>query len=256
VRAVLCYEVSDRNGPDAAAAGIEENRRFLAANRRRLVRGLFGAHAMFTLSDATIEACRAGAVEAGVGLHIHVAEDVCDREALRRFTPRPDDLLAHCVHADVSSIDAWVAHNPRSNMNNAVGHARLAGRARTLLGTDGIGGDMWAEAQAAFFRGNEAGDQVDAPGMLSAGRDLVSDLFGDTLEGDRVVTDYVPPAPAEEERLAGHLLFALNASRVRDVYVGGALRLQDRVVLGIDEEEAAAKAREAATRVWARMAEM
>ena len=44
--AVLCYEVTDRNGEDGAARGIAENLRFLqarAADPR--VRGVFGLHA-------------------------------------------------------------------------------------------------------------------------------------------------------------------------------------------------------------------
>ncbi len=33
LRAVLCYEVTDRNGPEGAAAGIAENVRFIKAQR-------------------------------------------------------------------------------------------------------------------------------------------------------------------------------------------------------------------------------
>src|SRR5579863_2693431 len=58
-RGVLCYEVSERNGSNEAHAGVRENERFLARIRReppRLLRGLVGAHAAFTLGDATAEA--------------------------------------------------------------------------------------------------------------------------------------------------------------------------------------------------------
>ena len=257
VRSVMAYEVSDRNGPASAKEGVEENVRFLSENRRPLVRGLFGAHAMFTLSDATFEACREGAGAAGVGLHIHVAEDRCDADALSRFTPRPEDLLAHCVHADLAAVPSWVAHNARSNMNNAVGHGRLAGRSRTVLGTDGIGADMLGEMQAAFFRSKEAAAPVDPGAMVAEGRALAEGLFGEgALQGDLVVTDYRPPAPVDEANLAWHQVFALNASRVRHVVVAGEVRLRDRRVLGVDEDEMAAKAREAAARTWKRMEEL
>ncbi|MFB3738886.1 MAG: amidohydrolase family protein, partial [Candidatus Velamenicoccus archaeovorus] len=56
VRAVLCYEVTDRDGPERAAAGIEENRRFLK-EPLPLVRGMVGAHASFTLSEGTLAGC-------------------------------------------------------------------------------------------------------------------------------------------------------------------------------------------------------
>ena len=51
---------SDRDGPERALAGVEENRRFLARVRRErppLARGMVGAHASFTLSDETLAAC-------------------------------------------------------------------------------------------------------------------------------------------------------------------------------------------------------
>ena len=47
---------------------------------------------------------------------------------------------------------AWIAHNPRSNMNNAVGYAPTAALQRAALGTDGMDEDMLAEARAAFLQ--------------------------------------------------------------------------------------------------------
>ena len=73
-------------------------------------------------------------------------------------------LLAHGVHLDdgearlVRTAGATVAHNARSNMNNAVGRTPLGTLGeRVALGTDGIGSDMVAESQAAFFRYQEDG---------------------------------------------------------------------------------------------------
>jgi len=60
IRSVLCYETSDRDGPERAQAGVAENRRFIERVLREkppLVRGLVGAHASFTLSDETLAAC-------------------------------------------------------------------------------------------------------------------------------------------------------------------------------------------------------
>ncbi|HXR11990.1 MAG TPA: amidohydrolase family protein, partial [Gaiellaceae bacterium] len=127
VRSVLCYETTDRDGPERAHAGIEENRRFLA-ERRPLARGMVGAHAGFTMSDETLLAC------AEVGpMHIHAAEDAVDVGAVERLERLGllDEhmLLAHGVHLDddelaaVREAGASVVHNARSNMNNAVGRA-------------------------------------------------------------------------------------------------------------------------------------
>ena len=47
IRSVLCYETSDRDGPDVAAAGVAENARFIHAidaGRWPLSRAMVGAH--------------------------------------------------------------------------------------------------------------------------------------------------------------------------------------------------------------------
>jgi len=65
------------------------------------------------------------------------------RQSGRRATRVSDErrlVARHCVHLD-RPLRGTVAHNPRSNMNNAVGYARPARLENTVvLGTDGIGG--------------------------------------------------------------------------------------------------------------------
>ena len=138
--AVLCYEVSDRNGRDQALTGIEENLRFL--NERRAhprVRGVFGLHASFTLRDETLVEISRRRPE-GAGCHVHVAEDPVDGEATRQaFGVGPVErlarfglldehaLLAHGIHLVgrdyelIARHGATVIHNPESNNNNGVG---------------------------------------------------------------------------------------------------------------------------------------
>ena len=83
IRSVLAYEVSDRDGPERAIAGVAENARFhqrTASGNTPLSRAMVGAHASFTLSDRTLEQCAALAASRVVGLHIHVAEDAADED--------------------------------------------------------------------------------------------------------------------------------------------------------------------------------
>ncbi len=146
LRAVLCYEVTDRGGEMQAEAGIAENLRFIARVRReksaqgRLAAN-FGLHASLTLSDATLDTCRQ-LVPEGTGFHIHIAEDVADEyDSLEKYGLRvvdrlyrhgilgPATIAAHAVNIDAHEIEllaqtgTWVTHQPRSNMNNAVGVA-------------------------------------------------------------------------------------------------------------------------------------
>ena len=241
VRALCCYEVTDRNGPDGMRAGLAENERFLRAGGR----GFVGAHACFTLSEASLEAVAGLAADLGQGVHIHVAEDRVDSAAGERLEAVASDnwLLAHCVHLD-RPLRGTVAHNPRSNMNNAVGYARPARLSNTVvLGTDGIGGDMLEEFRIAYVRHRE--DDVTATpetawAWLEAGSDLVP-----AAREDRVRWSYEPIDP-------WHLAFTPGVQPV-EVIVAGEVVFKDGHPTRVDAREVRARAREQALRLWARL---
>jgi putative selenium metabolism protein SsnA len=287
LRSVLAYEVTDRDGLERAAAGIEENRRFLRRSAEGwypLARGMVGAHASFTLSDETLAACAELTGETGAGLHVHVAEDAVDEvDAVARSRQRVvrrladagalDDrsLLAHAVHLDpaeaelVRSLGATVAHNPRSNMNNGVGRTPLGWLGeRVALGTDGIGADMFEESRAAFLRRREEvlGTGPDWPlRRLRVGSGLVARTFGEPLLGrirvgapaDLAVLDHAAPTPVDGSTLAAHWIFGLASAAVRDVMVGGVLVVRDRRLTRVDESELIAEARIQTERLWGRL---
>jgi putative selenium metabolism protein SsnA len=304
VRSVLAYETSDRDGPGHARAGVAENRRFLGrieTTSPALVRGLVGAHASFTLSDTTLEACIDLARSSDCGLHIHIAEaaaDELDAEAgygtrvlgrLERaggLVPAP--VLAHGVHLDHAEAalfrasEATLVHNPRSNMNNAVGRAplELLGE-RVALGTDGIGGDMFEESRVGHLRLAEDRHRLDgdgdgdgdgaghapgpgpewplarlAQGARLAGRAFAEPSLGRIVAGapaDLVVLDYPAPTPVTAETLPGHWMFGLSARSVRDVLVGGRVVVRDRRLTAVDQDELVAEARDEARRLWRRL---
>lgn len=286
-RAILCYEITDRDGPERAAAGIEESRRHLKEDVGGLVRGMVGAHASFTLSDATLAACVELANEFDTGIHVHVAEDAADqRDALERFGTRVVSrladagalneraMLAHCVHVDEREIDlirgagAWVAHNPRSNMNNRVGRAPVASLGdRVAFGTDGIDGDLFAEAKAAYWRGREDDPDISPSwvlGRLAAGAAFAAATFDEPLLGriapgapaDLVVVEYDPPTPVDATNLGAHWVFGLSARLVRDVIVQGAAVVRDRRLTRVDEADLRSRSRDAAEALWRRMDEI
>jgi putative selenium metabolism protein SsnA len=282
-RSILCYEVTDRDGPARAQAGILENRRF-ARTDRPISRAMVGAHASFTLSRETLAGCVEVGREEGLGIHIHVAEDLVDEgdsearfgmpviERLAEAGALTDTaLLAHCVHVHPSEMamiqgsGATVAHNPRSNMNNGVGRAPVEAIGdRVALGTDGIGADMFAESQVAFWRAREEGLSVVpswALDRLAEGARLAGMAFGEAGLGrieagspaDLVVLDYSPPAPISAQNLAAHWLFGISASRVRDVWVNGEMVVKDRRLTRVDQDEIAAKAMATAAGLWERL---
>ena len=82
---------------------------------------------------------------------------------------------------------AWVAHNPRSNMNNRVGRASIeAYNSCAVLGTDGIGADMFTEAKHAWFKARDAGLSIRPDyitGMLSNAARRASASLGEDEGG-------------------------------------------------------------------------
>jgi putative selenium metabolism protein SsnA len=284
LRSVLCYEVTDRDGPERATAGIEENRRFLRRTGHRLSRGMVGAHASFTLSDETLAGCVDATREAGSGLHVHAAEGEIDQgDAEARFgmpaverlanagALGPRTMLAHCVHVHPSEMGlildsgATVAHNARSNMNNGVGRAPVEALGhRVALGTDGIDGDLFAESRASHWRDREGTISATPAGALrrlSRGASFAGEAFGEPALGrvesgapaDLVVLDYRAPTPLTSESFAGHWMFGLSSRLVRDVVVGGQVVVRDRRLTRVDQEELAAKASVEAARLWERL---
>lgn len=284
LRGVVCYEVTDRHGTARGREGIEENVRFLRENTRPLIRGMMGAHASFTIGPETLEALAAEAGRAHAAVHIHLAEDRIDeQDALERYGVRTAHrlhragvladgaLVAHGVHLDeaeqqvLRESGAWLAHNPRSNMNNGVGYAPVAAFGdRVALGTDGIDGDMFTEARACYLKAREASWRTGpafALERLTAGAHLAARIFGDPLLGtladgapaDLVVLDYRAPTPVEPANIAGHVLFGMTAAQVRDVMVAGRWVVRNRRHALVDEVALAARCREAAPQLWTRM---
>jgi cytosine/adenosine deaminase-related metal-dependent hydrolase len=218
------------------------------------------------------------------GVHVHVAEDKADvDDALRnrkvdmikRFQKcgivTHKSILAHGVHLSknqLSAIDksgAWLVHNPRSNMNNAVGYAplRWCGE-RLALGTDGFSADMFEESKLGFFRNQESEHKVEftrLPEMLHAGQKLVSSFFGrefGTLKvgapADLIVLGYHPPTPLNAGNLLGHFLFGMNSGMVVHTMVDGEWRMWNGELVGIDEEKVMGEAAKVAAKLWKRLA--
>ncbi|MFY9611721.1 MAG: putative aminohydrolase SsnA [Blastocatellia bacterium] len=301
LRAVLCYEVTDRGGTRKRDEGVEENRGFLkllasqtlqtpgsesksSTRNHALFRGMVGAHASFTLSDKSLDLCAALMREFEAGLHIHVAEDSCDVEDAREKyglgvverlashgALNSKTILAHGTHLNDREIElardagVWFAHNPRSNMNNQVGYAPVAKFGeRVVLGTDGIGGDMFEEARTAFFKGRDAQTRFEPSDwvrVLANNQRMASSAFGVDLNGlqagsaaDLIVLDYDSPTPLTDQNLAWHLVFGLTSASVESVMVAGRFIVRDRVA-ALDHEDIYAEARKASEKLWAKLRE-
>ena len=288
LRGALCYEITDRDGERKRRAGIRETRDFArwtnteAAKPAQHFRALIGAHASFTLSDEALTACAAMMKETGAGLHVHVAEDRCDVEdaqarygtgvveRLAKFGALNDrTILAHGVHLSRRDIrvarkaGVWFAHNPRSNMNNRVGYAPLSEFGdRVVMGTDGIGADMFDEARFAFFKGRDARLAYTADDwlrVLANNQRLASETFGIEMgtlnEGaaaDLVVMDYQQPTPMTSDNLAWHFIFGMSSSAIESVMVAGRFRIRERRAV-YPEAALYERSQQAAAKLWQKL---
>jgi putative selenium metabolism protein SsnA len=284
LRAILCYEVTDRGGRKERDLGLEENREFIAATQTDpLLRGLVGAHASFTLDDDALRACAELAQTFDRGVHIHLAEDPCDEQDARQNYGRSvverlqatgvltrRAVLAHGTHLTNESLQiikeagSWLVHNPRSNMNNAVGYAPVAQfGARAALGTDGISGNMFDEVKTAFFKARDGGSEISAMDclrLLTSGHKLVSETFGQEIGrvrensvADLIILDYQTPTPLTVDNLVGHVLFGMSGAQVESVMVAGRFIVKDRTLPGLDLEQIYHKAQQVAQKLWARL---
>ncbi len=290
LRSVLCYEVTDRDGPAATQAGIRENVRFAsrlsgADSSSARVAATFGLHASMTLSDETLEACRSESER----FHVHVAEHPADAWDSLSRSGRPTverlhsfditgakSIFAHCIH-----IDAWemallretgtiVSHQPRSNMNNAVGAANipvmLRGGMPVCLGNDGFSNDMFAEMKVT-----DQLHKVSSGDPRTLGADKVMQMaihnnralagaFFDRPVGvlapgafaDLILLDYYPTTPLHSDNLPWHILFGISGGHVHSTICHGQVLMRDRALLTLDEETITARSRERAQETWER----
>jgi len=293
LRACLCYELSDRDGAQIMKEGLAENVSFIRQCQRLndfSVKALFGLHASFTLSDATMEKAANLGHELHTGFHIHVAEAQSDQDwALRHGGQRvverlnrfeilsPRSIAAHCLHVSRREMDLLAetgtaaVHNPQSNQNNAVGIANVVELAkrgvRVGLGTDAMTTNMLEELRVALWgqhlrAGNpsvgfgEVTTALFANNPAIAGR-IFGLRFGEISEGaagDIAIFDYDPPTPLESGNVFGHLVFGISQTEADTTIAGGRVLMQNRkLALNLDEARVNARARELAKNLWKRM---
>ncbi len=298
LRASLCYEVTDRDGPERAEQGIQENLRFINRIQERrpedaTLRAHFGLHASLTLSDETLERTRE-LCPAEIGFHIHAAEGLADQvDSLEKSGKRviyrlddfgilkPQSILAHGVHLDGREIvhlagkRSWLTHQPRSNMNNAVGVApiedMLEAGVRVGVGNDGFSNTMWQEwkeayllPKLAYFNPQQMNGNTVIRIAVENNGELVTELFdglkvGQIAEGaaaDLIFVDYHPFTPLTTGNLPWHILFGFQDSMVTATIVSGKPLMYRRVLLTLDESDIAMKALDISPKVWQRFEEI
>jgi putative selenium metabolism protein SsnA len=290
IRASLCYEVTDRDGIEKTQQGLEENLRFIDEVRSyptEQLSALFGLHASLTLSDATLKKAR-DLCPSQIGFHIHAAEHSVDeydslRKSGKRVIERLNDfevlgnktIVAHGVHIDAKEIGllaasgTWLSHQPRSNMNNAVGlppiESMINAGVRVCLGNDGFSNSMWQEWNAAYLAhklfNNDprrmAADLIYQMAIIN-NRELIKAQFNNLDTGiikpgaaaDLLMVDYKPFTDLNSDNLPWHIVFGFRESMVTSTIVNGKFLMKDRILTNLDEDIITKEAMEISSYVW------
>ncbi len=291
VRVCLACEVSDRGGYACAQSQIRENVEFADYCKRNggeKLAAMFGLHAPFTLTDATLRKCAAAKPD-GVGFHLHMSEGEDDRSYCFRTSGNspaqrlkthgvlgPDTLLCHCVRATEKEIaliaesGAFVVNLPQSNMSNGVGFApvprMMEAGVTVCIGTDGYTGDMIESARSyTLIRSHEAGlpgrGADEAAKMLFSGNvRLAEKTFGPGLgrikpgaPADVAVFEYRPFTPIDRENVMNHILFGLSGRSCETVMASGRIIMRGGRLTTVNEAKLRASCAAAASSLLERI---
>lgn len=270
LRAVLCFETSDRNGHLSAQKALAENNRFLSRNQNDDVKGTVGLHALFTLEDATLAAAQKIVSDLSAAIHIHLAEDRYDAEfsqkqhgispaaRLKKFDLLSERaILAHGIHLSAEDYDliknygAALVYNPDSNLNNAVGlpqYKNVPDSIPILAGTDGMHANIRKSQKQLFLLYRMQGNTFEESftwfeKIWFDQFNFIRKWFGDypalqiSDRADLVVLDYFPPAPVSAENFWGHYIYGMLESPVHSVFQKGKRLLEQGRVINSDYDQ-------------------
>jgi 5-methylthioadenosine/S-adenosylhomocysteine deaminase len=254
-----------------------------------LIHAAVAPHSIYTCSEKTLRDSAALARKYHAPILIHVAEmrkEFVDSLAKNGTTPvqylerievlGPDVVAAHCIWTDNTDMkilaerQVGCVHNPSSNMMLASGVAPVVDQ-RTAgihvgLGTDGVAGsnndlDMFEEMDLASKL--QKTYRVDPRALGAKGALEMATIEGaralhmekeiGSLEtgkkADFVILNLDVPNAVPMYDVYSQIVYALKASEVESVVVGGKTLLKDGKVLTVDQPAAMAKAKEYAKKV-------
>lgn len=280
MRGIFCFETSDRFDVNKC---IDENIQFSQARSENHC-GLFGMHASMTLSDNTLD--KVSYSKGKLPIHIHVAESMEDEadsivnydktvvERLNDFKLlTKDSILAHCVHINeyeanlLKESNVYVALNPTSNMNNAVGlpNFRLLKKYNIpcIIGNDGLGANITREyLNLTYSMKNKYKDPLafnldDLLVLINNTYSYVSKQLNvkvgriqEEYVSDLIIVPYKPPTNLDCNNVFGHVFFGLfDNFTPKHVYCRGK-ELMKNYEISIPSNDVFEKSIYASSKIW------
>ena len=277
MRALVSATVIERPSPgaDNAADSIKKGMAFIGRwkGKNSRITPIFGPHANYTLDEAQLRAVRQAAIDAGVGIAIHMSESQYEVEYSKTHYGKTSiELFDSIGLLDVSTIGAhvvWptdaeipilaerkvgVIHNPTSNMKTAAGVSpvtrMLAAGVAVGLGTDGAASnndlDMWEEMRlAAFLQKVTRMDPEVMPAntvltmATRGGAEAIG--LGQTIgslevgkRADIIQVSFDDVHFQPTYDVISHLVYVADEQDVSSVVVDGTILMKDKQILTID----------------------
>lgn len=211
IRACLCYEVSDRAGKENAKKAVDENIAWIRQSGiEDCLIGMMGLHASFTLSDETLGYAMQQ-MEGNQAYHIHVAECMEDEnECIQKYGIR---IIERLNRLGILGKHTLIAHG---------------------VYLDEAEQEQIRERDAMVVNNPESNmnNAVDCPpGMELVHKGIITGLGMDGFTHDMVSAWRI-------------------GKDVVTVMCNGNILMQDRELIGIDEEKLYAEARIEAFKLW------
>lgn len=289
IRGSFSMEVSDRDGEKITDAEIKENVDFIKAmntDEQDMIKGMFGMHASFTISDKTMEKIVISMEGIDAGYHVHVGEGREDQyDSLKKYDCRvverllgwnmlgPKSIAVHAVHVNgreldiLAETDTTVVHNPMSNMGNAVGATPVIGMLargiRLGMGTDAYTHDMFESVKVSkILQSYRLSDPTvgfgqalqlqfdNNPAICAKHFKRPLGMLKPGAYADIITLDYAPFTPFGANNWRGHILFGCYGRMTNDVIINGKVVMKDRAILTVDVEKINARTEARAAEVW------
>lgn len=281
MRGIFCFETSERFDLNEC---IEENIEFNKKYNSKEARGLFGMHACLTLGRDSLKKIKDRIGDMPV--HIHVGESNEDNtRSIEKYKKTPVELLneygllnensilSHCIFVNERDKDIlqnhniYVALNPTSNLNNAVGLADVLDfqkkKIKCILGNDGLGFNFSREivnllygmhlrykSTTAFNLDNLK--EIIKNNYEYAGKILECRLgkIEEGYEADFVSVNYKNFTPVTEQNDFGHYFYGIMDNfKPVNVWCKGIRKVKDYKI-AVDEEKVYEEAANIAEDLW------
>jgi putative selenium metabolism protein SsnA len=283
IRGIYCFETSDRFNVDDC---IKENVDNLKLKSEKYAH-MFGLHASMTLSDTTLEKVKKSIDD--YPIHIHVAESIEDEEdSLKKYNKtiverlndfslmNDNSILSHCVHINdeeaelIQKNKAYVALNPTSNMNNAIGLPNYKllkdHNISVLIGNDGLGYNITREflnlyyTQKYRYSDPKFFNFDDLKAIIENNYSIVSNMLNIKIgkiqpgyKADLITFNYNSPTPVNENNFFGHLFFGIfDKLDVQDTIVDGKFLMKNKEIQ-FDYIDIYKRAEEVSKLLWERL---